>query len=325
MVDTPSAMDKPSVAIIGAGRVGSTLAQALHAAGYPITAVWSRTSAHATDLAQRVGAAVMPLPDVAEHAALTLIAVSDDSLAGLVEELAEAGAWTQAHMVVHCSGVLPAAVLAPAAAQGALIGGFHPLAAIAGRHQALPPGITFGIEADEPLRGTLHQMAQDLHSYSIDLDPAHRPLYHAAAVLASNYTVVLAALARELLELVGADGDAAQRAILPLLRSTLANLERAGLPDGLTGPLVRGDAGTVVQHLAALDATAPRIADVYRVLGLAALPLVEARGNLDPATLAKLEDAIGGVLLERGASAVEGQRPPVGAHTSDRADPTLNH
>ena len=294
MVDSPSAMVKPSIAIIGAGKVGSTLAGALHTTGYPITAVWSRTPAHAAELAARAGATVVPLEQTPEQAALTLIAVSDDSLAELVEWLAGAGAWRRGQMVVHCSGVLPAAVLAPAAGHGALTGGFHPLAAIAGRARDLPRGIAFAVEAEEPLRGTLRRMAHDLGGHPFDLDPDGRALYHAAAVLASNYTVVLAALAADLLTRAGAEGDAALQAILPLLHSTLANLQNAGLPEALTGPLVRGDAGTVARHLAALDATAPWIAQVYRTLGTAALPLVEARGTLDVATRRELEDMLDG-------------------------------
>ena len=131
MVDTTAAMGKPSIAIIGAGRVGSTLARALHAAGYPIVAVWSRTPTHAAELAAEVGASVEPLRHIARQAALTLIAVSDDSIAHVVAELATAGAALHGRMIVHCSGVQPAAVLGPVKEAGALIGGFHPLAAIA--------------------------------------------------------------------------------------------------------------------------------------------------------------------------------------------------
>ena len=292
MVDPSPAQGKLPLAIIGAGRVGSTLALALHGIGYPITGVWSRTSAHATDLAARVGATVPALESVAERASLTLIAVSDDSLAELSAQLASRGVWRAGQMVAHCSGVLPVAVLAPVAEQGVLTGGFHPLAAISEREQLLPRGITFAVESAEPLRGILWQMARDIHGYPFDLNPAGRSLYHAAAVIASNYTVVLGALAADLLEHAGVETDEALRAILPLLHSTLSNIERAGLPDALTGPLVRGDAGTVSRHLAALDATNSRIATVYRALGVATLPLAAVRGSLDAATLELLKTAL---------------------------------
>jgi len=297
MVDNLSTMDKPSIAVLGAGRVGSTLAAALHSAGYPITAVWSRTEAHAQALAERVGARITPLEMTQRAADLTLIAVSDDSIEALTTRLAAGGAWAEGSQVVHCSGTLPAAALAPAAAHGARVGALHPLVAIAERGQMLPPGITFAVEADEPLRGILWQMARDLGGQPFDLEPRHRPLYHAAAVLASNYTVVLAALAVELLQHAGVGGDAALQALLPLLRSTVANLAAASLPHALTGPLARGDAGTVMRHLVELDRTAPHVAGVYRELGRAALPLVETRSVLDREALARLADVLGSVPL----------------------------
>ncbi|HSH80811.1 MAG TPA: NAD(P)-binding domain-containing protein, partial [Herpetosiphonaceae bacterium] len=133
MVDNPSRTDKPSIAVLGAGRVGSTLAAALYSAGYPITAVWSRTEAHAQALAERVGARIAPLEIAPRAAVLTLIAVSDDSIEGLTTTLAAGGAWAEGSLVVHCSGTLPAAALAPAATHGARVGALHPLVAIAER------------------------------------------------------------------------------------------------------------------------------------------------------------------------------------------------
>jgi predicted short-subunit dehydrogenase-like oxidoreductase (DUF2520 family) len=141
-------------------------------------------------------------------------------------------------------------------------------------------------------------MAHEIGGRPFDLEGSARGLYHAAAVLASNYTVVLAALAADLLGHTGLDPDAALPALMPLLESTMANLGRAGLPGALTGPLARGDAGTVMRHLAALDRTTPEIAEVYRALGVAALPLVEARGEITPETLQKLDDAFQSVALQ---------------------------
>ena len=298
MVSTAPRADRPSVALIGAGRVGSTLVQALHSAGYPISSIWSRTAAHAEALAARVNAEVVELDHVPRTAELTLLAVSDDSLRTVVEHLAESGAWRAGQMVVHCSGVLPAAVLSPAAEQGVLAGGFHPLAAIAAREQELPRGITIAIEADEPLRELLHRMAYDLGGRPFDLRGTARGLYHAAAVLASNYTVVLAALATNLLGCAGIEPEDRLPALMPLLESTIANLGRTGLPGALTGPLARGDVGTVMQHLAALDGAAPEVAQVYRALGVATLPLIETRGEITPATLRQLDDALRGVAFD---------------------------
>src|SRR3954451_8954427 len=267
MVQNNTARKHPSVAIVGAGRVGSTLARALHAAHYPIVAVWSRTAAHSTELANAVDASVVPIAQIADGADLILLAVPDDQLKSFAHELVSEGAALAGRMVVHLSGVSPAAVLDAVAHAGAMTGGLHLLAAIARRDQLLPTGITFAVEAREPLRTLLWQIAVDLGGDPFDLQPADRPLYHAAAVLTANYTVVLAALASALAERAGAGNGNGLRAILPLLDSTLANLHQVGLPDALTGPLVRGDVGTVVQHLRALDQAAPATADAYRSLG----------------------------------------------------------
>lgn len=268
---------RPSIGLIGAGRVGSSLTLALHQAGYRIAAVASRAPEHAAEVATSVGAAHLPLVAVPRYAELVLLAVPDDAVTSLAQLLKDAGAWQPGQMVVHCSGALPAAALHPAAAAGAQVASFHPLAAFALRNLPLPTNVTFAVEAQGSLHTLLHRMATELGGRALDLRPEDKPLYHAAAVLASNYTVVLAALAARLLEHTGATSDEALQALLPLLETTMSNLRAQGLPDGLTGPLVRGDVGTVARHVAALEAHDPRLAEVYRVLGLAALPLTADR------------------------------------------------
>jgi predicted short-subunit dehydrogenase-like oxidoreductase (DUF2520 family) len=182
-------------------------------------------------------------------------------------------------------------VLSAAAKAGAAIGAFHPLAAFATPDAALPDGITFAIEATPPLYALLWQMALDLGGRPFNLAPDDKTLYHAAAVIASNYTVTLAALATELFERLGATPEQGLHALLPLMRTTLDNLERQGLPDALTGPLVRGDVGTVWRHIQALDRTAPHIGGLYRCLAQGTLPLAQRRG-LTGSAAGELQDTI---------------------------------
>ncbi len=292
---------RPSIAIIGLGRVGMVLGRALHAAGYPLVAVSSRSPAKA-QAAAALFQAEAATPIVAAQAAdLTLLTISDDAIPGVVAELAVAGAWHAGQSVVHASGVSPAAVLAPAAAYGAAIGGLHPLAAFASPETTLPPGLTFAIEATGTLHAQLWAMARALGGYPFDLDPADKTLYHAAAVIASNYTVTLAALASELFARMGAAPEEALRALVPLMRTTLDNMERQGLPQALTGPLLRGDVSTVQRHLAALDESVPRVGALYRCLAHGTLPLAQQRGL--PSDMAgALQDLItlpGELLVER--------------------------
>ena len=151
--------------------------------------------------------------------------------------------------MVHASGALGREALAPAAEGGALTGAFHPLAAFAQIGAELPDGIAFAIEASEPLRTKLTHLALRLGGRPLVLEADDKALYHAAAVIASNYSVTLAATAARLLRRIGASEDDSLRVLLPLMRSTLDNLERQGLPEALTGPIVRGDTGTVRRHL----------------------------------------------------------------------------
>ena len=113
------------------------------------------------------------------------------------------------------------------------------------------------------------------------LEADDKALYHAAAVIASNYSVTLAATAARLLRRIGASEDDSLRVLLPLMRSTLDNLERQGLPEALTGPIVRGDTGTVRRHLLELDAADGEAGMLYRCLALGTLPLAALRGLAD--------------------------------------------
>lgn len=294
---------RPSIAVIGLGRVGPVLSRALHAAGYAIVAVSSRDSRKAAMIAAAVGAAAMSPRDAVRAADLVLLTISDDALGLVARELAAAGAWQPGRYVVHASGASPASVLSPAAAAGAQVGAFHPLAAIATPDMSLPPGLAFGIEAELPLWDMLRDMALALDGQPLRLAPDDKTLYHAAAVIASNYTVTLAALATQLLERLGATPEHSLHALLPLMRTTLDNLERQGLPDALTGPLIRGDVGTVQRHLRALDQAAPNVAALYRCLAHGTLPLAQQRG-LNAAASGVLQDTItlpGELVLEHEA------------------------
>ncbi|HEX6288601.1 MAG TPA: DUF2520 domain-containing protein [Herpetosiphonaceae bacterium] len=281
----------PTIAIIGLGRVGLALGRAIHAAGYDIRAVSSRDPRKAQTTACSFCAEVLNAAEAARRADLVLLTVSDDAITTVARELGAAGAWRSGQFVVHASGVSPASALQPAADDGAIIGAFHPLAAFATLDATLPPGITFAIEAPPPLHAILWDLARALGGHALDLAPQDKTLYHAAAVIASNYTIVLAALAEQIFEQLGATPEQGLQALLPLMRTTLDNLERQRLPAALTGPLVRGDVGTVRRHIHALDQTLPHIGALYRCLAHGALPLAEQRG-LSPQIAGLLQDTI---------------------------------
>lgn len=284
------------VGFVGAGRLATALAHELDhlVAEAQITAVTARSAASAETLAGRLlGAqAVATAQDVANRADLVIIATPDDAIASVASSIA----WRPGQMAVHCSGAQSAAALSAAAVQGALTGVLHPLQTLAGREPELGlfRGITFAVEAPEPLAVILQWWAQALGGRWITLRPEDRVLYHAAAVIASNYLVTLAKLASGLWEEMGIGRAEALRALLPLMHGTVENLERVGLPDGLTGPIARGDLGTVERHLAAVGERAPQLLAVYRELGLQTVPLAEELGRVNAGQAAALRNALAG-------------------------------
>ena len=289
------------VGIIGAGVLGSALARALAARGHPVVAVASRRFEGARALAEAVGAEAVPSAhEVAANADLTLLTLPDDQIGPVAAEVARAGGWGPGKAAVHTSGALDRSVLAPAAERGAWTGGLHPLLAAADPDQALQAleGSWFGVEAEPPLFGVLETLVQRLGGRSLRVPGAAKEVYHLAAALAANGAVALFALAVDLIERAGIPGAEASRALVPLLRGSVENLERLGLPRALTGPIARGDHGTLLRHLEALGREAPELTALYCGLGRRMVGLALARGSLDEAgarrilrTLADAEEA----------------------------------
>lgn len=273
-----------SLGVVGCGRVGSALARAINASPHLLLGVADRASEPAHRLANQVDTTVMAPVDLLHRADVTVIAVPDDTIASLADLLTHQLAHGlrgddegRARAVVHTSGASSPDALAPLAAAGWSIGSWHPLQAFPTLRTPLEPGITWAITAPEPLAVTLERVTLDLEGRPLALPADRKPLYHAAAVVAANYTVTLLAHAAALLGDCGLPQDEALAALLPLLRTTLAGLREAGLPDGLTGPLARADLGTISVHLRALR-NHPDTAALYRAAGLATLPVLTQRG-----------------------------------------------
>lgn len=280
------------VGFIGAGTVGTALAIRLGASGYNVAVVASRTFASAEKLAKAVPGcrAVNNLQEVADAADLVFITTPD----GAIGEVAGHLRWRRGISVVHCSGADSTAVLESARALGAQVGAFHPLQTFASVKQAIDnlPGSTFAVEAAEPLRSTLKKMAEDLKGYSIELKAGDKVLYHASAVIACNYFVTLVKLSTDLWQKFGVPQKDAVRALVPLLKGTLNNIENVGIPNCLTGPIARGDVGTVRKHLAALDKSAPAVAKIYRELGLETVPISIDKGKISDNAAAELTELL---------------------------------
>jgi predicted short-subunit dehydrogenase-like oxidoreductase (DUF2520 family) len=272
------------IGIIGAGTVGSALAIRLAEKGYKVVAVSSRTRTSAEKLAQAIEGcqAVANNQMVADIADFVFITTPDAVIPKVASELQ----WHEGQSVVHCSGADSTETLQPARQMGATTGVFHPLQTLASVKQAIDniPGSTFAIEAEEPLLSTIKEMAAALNCRWIELKASDKVVYHAAAVIASNYLVTLVKLADDLWETFGIPREQATQALLPLLKG----IENVGIPQALTGPIARGDIETVKKHLTALQKEAPDALSTYCELGLQTIPVAQAKGKIDEEKAAEL-------------------------------------
>lgn len=277
------------IGFIGAGTVGTALAILLSRKGYKVAGVYSRSQSSANRLAGEVtGCRVLnSSQEVADAADLIFITTPDNAIAGVVSQVK----WPAGRSVVHCSGADSTDILEPARKSGALVGCFHPLQTLAGVRQAIDniPGSTFALEAVEPLLTTLKDMAAALDGHCIELKASDKVAYHTAAVFASNYMVTLVKMATDLWQTFSIPSDQATRALLPLIRGTLNNIENIGIPQCLTGPIARGDIGTVNKHLKVLREEAPSLLFPYKELGLQTIPIALAKGKIDKKQASELE------------------------------------
>jgi predicted short-subunit dehydrogenase-like oxidoreductase (DUF2520 family) len=254
----------PSLAIIGAGRAGSALAIAAHEAGYRVAAVASRRGEVARSLAATVGARAVATPlEAALSAELTLLAVPDGAVTTVAATIAASGAALRGRGVVHLGARFGPAVIASLRVNGAEIGVFHPLQALAGpASAALLEGAFFRVDATGPLRERLLGLVSALGAHPLEIDPSKAPLYHAAAVLAGNAPLALLAESTRLLEAAGVSRADAHEALAALLEGAARNARRAGAAAALTGPVARGDTDAITAHLDAL-APYPEARDLY--------------------------------------------------------------
>jgi predicted short-subunit dehydrogenase-like oxidoreductase (DUF2520 family) len=278
---------QPTLGFIGAGKVGHTLARLWYRKGYRVRAVYSRTRANALELASLVGAAVVNSPgSVVRAADLTFLTVPDDAIpdvASIIRQELDVVSVVGIKGIVHTSGARDRLILELLAQKGCMTGGLHPAYPFADVETAVArlPGTTFGIEAeDEMLSNWLTALVQALEGYALAIPAGGKAIYHSAFVFASNYMVTLYAIAEQLLTGLGAERETANRALNALVAGTVVNLEQRGVPDALTGPLVRGDVETLEAHLQAMRGIDGELADLYIHLTRLSLPMLTAR-NMD--------------------------------------------
>jgi predicted short-subunit dehydrogenase-like oxidoreductase (DUF2520 family) len=277
-----AAGEPPLVGIVGAGAVGTALGAALYRAGWPVVAVASRDAGRRERFRGLVpGArAFAEAPALLDEVELIILAVPDDAIERLAGELRLYGG----QALVHTSGVLGAEVLEPARAAGTQLGAFHPLVAFADTERAIAAlhGATVAVEGDDQLVSHLADMAEALGATAVRLEPGSKAAYHAAAVLAAGGFVALLDAIAELGRAAGLDEQGALAVYGGLIEQTLGNARALGIRAALTGPMTRGDVGTLARHLDALARLAPAALPLYLAAAEREIALAESRGSLAP-------------------------------------------
>lgn len=274
--------------LVGAGRAGRALAAAFRAAGLPHALVDRRS------IVEQHGPPVFASRgDAIQHAAAILVAVRDGQLDVALDELREQDGVRLETVVLQVSGSAEPAARDRITAAGLSYGTFHPLLPLIDPTLASfrLQGSVIGIEGDVAAHAIAAQLAARLGATTIEIPRSERAAYHAAAVLASNFPVALAALAEGLLSRIGVDSMAAHRAVRALMAASVENLAAAPRAlDALTGPIARSDVATVRAHTTALHGLRP-YHDVYEVLSRATLELMRERGD-DPKAVQAMESAL---------------------------------
>jgi predicted short-subunit dehydrogenase-like oxidoreductase (DUF2520 family) len=278
-----------TLGFIGAGKVGTALAVLLSRKDYKVVSVYDPDKASAANLCKLVKGCrpAATAQDTADKAELIFITTPD----GVIPKVAAQLKWKTSQGVAHCSGADSTAILEPAKKAGAITAAFHPLQTFAGAKEAMEniPGSTFSLESEEPLLSQLKQMAADLGGSWITLKATDKAAYHAAAVFASNYLVTLVKMSTDLWKSFDIPTGQAVKALLPLLKGTIHNIETIGLPDCLTGPIARGDAGTVAKHLSTIAEKTPELLATYKELGRQTVPIAAAKGTINKEQSRQLE------------------------------------
>lgn len=272
------------VAIIGAGKVGTAIGYLLKKSGYSIAGIASRTLDSARKARTFIGEGVVTtdLKSVASNASIIFITTSDGAIEEVCRKIASQGGFRKGSVVFHMCGALPSSILNSAKRKGAYIASIHPLQSLADVKEAVKnlSNSYFCIEGDEEAVRIARDIVKALGGKEIMLDVEKKPLYHAGAAVVSNFLVATIGFGIELYEAAGIRKKDSLKAMMPLIKGTVKNIENIGIPDALTGPISRGDASIVECHLKAISREVPKFLNLYSELGKYTVQIAVEKGTL---------------------------------------------
>lgn len=294
----PNSASKPgrlSVGILGAGKVGASVAASLRLAGHAVVGASGVSDGSVTRIDTMLpGVPRLDEDEVVRRSELVFLTVPDDAISELAEGLAMLGAWRSGQIVAHCSGRLGLDALEAAAQAGAIPLAIHPAMTFTGTSLDLDRmvGATFAVTAPAAFLPIAQALVVEMGGEPVVLEDAARPLYHAALVHGANHVVTLVAQAASLLAAAGVDDPG--RLLGPLIHASIdgALADAPGTVSTLTGPVVRGDAGTVAAHVAAL-ASRPEAAETYRAMATATADIALSSRRIGPADYAAIIAVLG--------------------------------
>ena len=275
---------KPSLTIIGAGRLGTAMAIALSSVGYPIHALVSRRRARSKQTGRLLDETVplLVLEELRDVGQVVLITTPDDQLPSVTKHLCALNVnKRRTRVALHTSGALSSKVLSPLSDRGWRVGSIHPLVSVSEPEAGAKSLVSafWCLEGDRQALQQARNIVKDLRGHSFSIEASAKPLYHAAAVMSSGNIVALFDTALDMFERSGLKRDRAHEVLIPLLQSTIANLIKSSPSKALTGTFSRGDVATVERHLKALDGKQLRDArELYRLLGRKSLALAKENG-----------------------------------------------
>ena len=280
----------PDISVIGTGGLGATLTRALVSRNITVKSVFNRTKEKAEKLAQSCQITTWDTfpTSVEQLGKLTFITVSDGAIAKVAQRIANLDADVSNHIFVHCSGNESADLLAPLKTQGASVASFHPLQTFTVHSKPEDfKGIYFSLQGDREAYPPLKEIAHILDANVLEVSEEQKSRLHLSATMASNYLVTLMDSAVQAGNYGELSPTEIKKALLPLVRTSLNNIGRQSSLEALTGAVKRGDVFTVKKHLQLLE-TSNELKELYCVLGLRTLELVESSERLDQETIDRM-------------------------------------
>jgi predicted short-subunit dehydrogenase-like oxidoreductase (DUF2520 family) len=280
-------------AIIGTGMVGTAIGFLLKKAGYKVIGIADKFPAALKRALPYTGGKAFRKPwEAVQEADCILITTPDDAISSACKEIALCPA-IKGKLVFHMSGAGGLDLLEPAKKAGAAVASIHPLQSFSSIDQAIKNirGSYFGITADKKAQLPAKNIVRDLGGIPFFISSDQKPLYHATACFASNYLVSLMNTVESIYQAIGMNAKDAKKAYLPLVYGSLKNIENSGSIPSLTGPIARGDFGTIKKHITAINKNLPQYSSLYSSLGLITVKVAQQKGTLN-ARQAKTMNAI---------------------------------